>query len=50
MNDTHPMIEAEARHQIAERVARHAAPRPPKVPQRHRVAHRLRRVADRIDN
>src|SRR6476661_4733110 len=37
MNDTHPLVEAEARHQIAERVARAAGPRIPSVPPRHRV-------------
>lgn len=50
MYDSHPMIEAEARQQIADRVTRaaehHIAPVPPK----HRFAQRLRRVADRLDN
>jgi len=50
MNTTHLMVEAEARHQIAERVARAASPRIPATSSRHRVAQRLRRVADRIDN
>jgi hypothetical protein len=50
MNDTHPLVEAEARHQIAERVARAASPRIPSVTSRHRIAQRLRRFAERIDN
>jgi hypothetical protein len=50
MNDTHALIETEARHQIAERVARAAQPRVPTVPHRHRLAQRLRRFADRIDS
>jgi hypothetical protein len=43
-------IESEARHQIKERVTRAAEPRVPQTRQRHRVAERLRRLADRIDN
>jgi hypothetical protein len=43
-------IESEARHQIHERVTRAAEPRIPQVAQRHRLAERLRRIADRIDN
>jgi len=50
MNDIHQLIETEARHQIAERVARAASPRLPSVASRHRVAQRLRRFADRIDS
>ena len=50
MNETHYLIETEARHQIAERVARASAPHLPPVAPRHRVAQRLRRFADRIDN
>lgn len=50
MNDIHSLVEAEARHQIAERVARAQCPRVPTVTPRHRVAQRLRRFADRIDN
>jgi hypothetical protein len=50
MNDTHSLIETEARHQIAERVSRARAPHLPPVPRRHRVAQRLRRFADRIDS
>jgi hypothetical protein len=42
-------IEATARHQIRERVTRASQPRLPAVPTRHRVASRLRRIADRID-
>jgi hypothetical protein len=44
------IIETEARHQIDERVRRATEPRLPQVPPRHRVAERLRRLADRIDN
>ena len=43
-------LESTARHQIRERVSRASAPRVPAVPTRHRVARRLRRIADRIDN
>jgi hypothetical protein len=50
MNDTHVLIETEARHQISERVARASSPRLPAVPPRHRLAQRLRTFADRIDN
>lgn len=50
MNDSHPLIEAEARQQIADRIARAAAPHLASVPPRHRLAQRLRRFADRIDN
>lgn len=49
MNDQHPLIESEARHRIADRLARASAPHPPATPQRHRLAQRLRRFADRID-
>ncbi len=42
-------IETTARHQIRERVTRASQPRLPAVPTRHRVASRLRRIADRID-
>ena len=48
MNES--LIETAARQQIAERVSRAARPRVPRPPHRHRVAQRLRRVADRIDN
>ena len=47
--DTTP-IEAEARYQIRERLSRASQPRLPAVPHRHRMAERLRRFADRIDN
>jgi hypothetical protein len=50
MNTAHTPIEAQARHQIAERVARAATPKVAAAPPRHRIAQRLRRVADRIDN
>jgi hypothetical protein len=43
------MTEMVARHQIAERVARASSPRMPAQSRRHRVAERLRRVADRVD-
>ena len=42
-------LESTARHQIRERVSRASAPRVPAVPTRHRMASRLRRIADRID-
>ncbi len=44
------MIEMQARHQIQERVARASAPRIAQSTRRHRVAERLRKVADRIDS
>ncbi len=44
------LIEMQARHQIQERVARASAPRLPQTTRRHRVAERLRKVADRVDN
>lgn len=44
------LIEMQARHQIDERVARASSPRMPATTRRHRVAERLRRVADRVDN
>ena len=44
------LIEMQARHQIQERVARASAPRMPLTPRRHRVAERLRKVADRVDS
>ena len=47
MNNT--IIEMLARHQIQERVARASAPRMPVTSRRHRVAERLRKVADRVD-
>ncbi len=43
-------LESTARHQIRERVSRASGPRVPAVPTRHRMAARLRRIADRIDN
>lgn len=46
----HTMIETEARHRIAERVARASSPRLRAVSPRHRVAQRLRRFADRLEN
>ncbi|MCW2794257.1 MAG: hypothetical protein JWO76_3355 [Nocardioides sp.] len=50
MNASHTPIEAQARHEIADRVQRASEPHLPTVPYRHRFALRLRRVADRIDN
>ena len=44
------LIEMQARHQIHERLAQASAPRMPLTTRRHRVAERLRRVADRVDN
>lgn len=44
------MIEAQARHQIAERVARASSPTVPAAPRRHRLAQGLRRFADKLDN
>jgi hypothetical protein len=49
MNDTHALIETEARQRISERVSRAASPRLPRDPSRHRLAQRLRGLADRID-
>jgi len=48
MSDLHPMIETEARHRIAERVAKASSPR---LPSRRaaRLARRLRTLADRLD-
>ncbi len=43
-------IETTARNQIRERVTRATGPRVPDVPTRHRMAARLRRIADRIEN
>lgn len=48
MNES--MIENQARHQIAERVARASAPRIAAEPRRHRLARGLRRFADKIDS
>ena len=50
MNDAHALIEDEARQRINERVSRAAASRLPRDPSRHRLARRLRSLADRIDN
>jgi len=44
------LIENQARHQIAERVARAASPHVAAEPRRHRLAQGLRRFADKIDN
>jgi hypothetical protein len=49
MNGTNELIEIQARHLIAERLAHASAPRLPAEPHRHRFARRLRRLADRID-
>ena len=44
--------ELQARHQMAERLSRASHPQVPRASgsRRHRVAERLRRVADRVDN
>ncbi len=42
-------IESQARHQIAERVARASSPRIRATTPRHRLAQRLRRYADQLD-
>ena len=49
MNELHPMIETEARHRIAERIAQASTPR---LPSRGnvRLARRLRRIADRLES
>lgn len=49
MSEMHPMIETQARHRIAERVAQASAPR---LPSRGhpRLARRLRRLADRLES
>ena len=49
MNENLTLIESQARHQIAERVARASTPRIAAEPRRHRVAQGMRRFADRID-
>lgn len=50
MSPARTAVEIAARQQIAERVARAAAPRVPAVPARHRVAIGLRRFADRLES
>jgi len=50
MNESLTLIETQARHQIAERVARASSPKIPAAPRRHRMAQGLRRFADRIDS
>jgi len=44
------LLEMQARHQIHERLVQASAPRMPLTNRRHRVAERLRKVADRVDN
>ena len=44
------LIEMQARHQIHERLARPPPRGCPCDSRRHRVAERLRKVADRVDN
>jgi hypothetical protein len=44
------LIEMQARHQIQERLARASTHHMPATTRRHRVAERLRKVADRVDN
>ena len=50
MNESLNLIESQARHQIAERVARASSPKIPAEPRRHRMAQGLRRFADKIDS
>ena len=50
MNESLTLIETQARHQIAERVARASAPRISAEPRRHRLAQGLRRFADKMDS
>ena len=46
----HPtVLEAEARLRRTDRLVRAAGPHLPPVPQRHRLARRLRQVADRLE-
>jgi hypothetical protein len=49
MTDSYLFFETSSRQHLAQRHGRAAAPRRPAVPQRHRLASRLRRVADRLD-
>ena len=49
MNES-TLIEAQALHQIAERVARASSPTVPVAPRRHRLAQGLRRFADKLDS
>jgi hypothetical protein len=44
------LIEMQARQQIQERLTRASAPRMPMSSRRHRMAERLRKVADRVDS
>ena len=44
------VIETQARQQIRERVSRASEPHLPHTTSRHRMAERLRRLAQRIDN
>ena len=44
-------LDAEANRQVlAERIARATAPKVPATSHRHRLAERLRRLADRVDS
>ena len=46
----HPtLLETRARVGREDRLSRSSTPRPPRAPQRHRLAQQLRRVADRLD-
>ena len=49
MNDTHVLIETEARHQIHERVSRAASPRLPREPSAAPHGPAAAGFADRID-
>jgi len=44
------LLAMQARHEINERIARASAPRVPATSRRHRVAERLRKIADRVDS
>jgi hypothetical protein len=50
MSSTPQITRELARHQMSERIAQASSPRVASTPPRHRVAERLRRVADRIDS
>ena len=49
MTDSYLFFETSSRRHLAQQHGRAAAPRHPAVAQRHRLASRLRRVADRLD-
>jgi hypothetical protein len=49
MTDSYLFFETSSRRHLTQQRGPAAAPRYPAVPQRHRLASRLRRVADRLD-